>query len=86
MVGTEEFMLAIMNDTQEKLLELFGKQRVMIDSSHGTNQYGFQMTTLMVHDENHQGMPVAILLSLRVATEILVPFLSAIKKSGQLQN
>ncbi|GFS35859.1 uncharacterized protein NPIL_49141 [Nephila pilipes] len=79
-IGTEEFMLAIMNDTQEKLLELYGKQCVMIDSTHGTNQYGFQMTTLMVHDENHQGMPVAILFSSRVATEILVPFFGAIKK------
>ncbi|GFU23451.1 uncharacterized protein NPIL_288011 [Nephila pilipes] len=79
-IGTEEFMLAIMNDAQEKLLELYGKQCVMIDSTHGTNQYGFQMTTLMVHDENHQGMPVAILFSSRVATEILVPFFGAIKK------
>ncbi|GFS76125.1 uncharacterized protein NPIL_367091 [Nephila pilipes] len=79
-IGTEEFMLAIMNDDQEKLLELYGKQCVMIDSTHGTNEYGFQMTTLMVQDENHQGMPVAILFSSRVATEILVPFFGAIKK------
>ncbi|GFU38157.1 uncharacterized protein NPIL_503951 [Nephila pilipes] len=79
-IGTEEFMLAIMNVAQEKLFELYGKQCVMIDSTDGTNQYGFQTTTLMVHDENHQGMPVAILFSSRVAPEILVSSFSAIKK------
>ncbi|GFT03759.1 uncharacterized protein NPIL_644841 [Nephila pilipes] len=79
-IGTEELMLANMNDARAKLLELYGKQCVMIDSTDGTNQYGFQMTTLILHDENHQLMPVAIIFSSRVATEILVPFFSAIKK------
>ncbi|GFU34652.1 c2H2-type domain-containing protein [Nephila pilipes] len=69
-----------MNDAQEKILELNSKQCVMTDSTHGTNQYGFQMTTFMVHYENHQGMPVAIFFSSRVAPEIMVPFFCAIKK------
>ncbi|GFW16146.1 uncharacterized protein TNCV_3078101 [Trichonephila clavipes] len=38
-IDKRDFLLAIMNDAQEKLLELYGKNCVMIDSTHGTNQY-----------------------------------------------
>ncbi|GFR32135.1 c2H2-type domain-containing protein [Trichonephila clavata] len=55
-IDKRDFLLGIMNDTQEKLLELYGKNCIMIDSTHGTNQYNFQLTTLMVHDENHEGL------------------------------
>ncbi|GFY74776.1 uncharacterized protein TNIN_439101 [Trichonephila inaurata madagascariensis] len=79
-IDKRDFLLAIMNDAQEKLLELYGKNCVMIDSTHGTNQYNFQLTTLMVHDENHEGMPIATLFSSRVTTEILIPFFIEIKK------
>ncbi|GFR17318.1 hypothetical protein TNCT_439991 [Trichonephila clavata] len=49
---TRDFLLGIMNDAQEKLLELYFKNCVTIDSTHGIGQYNFQLTTLMVHDEN----------------------------------
>ncbi|KFM64412.1 hypothetical protein X975_00560, partial [Stegodyphus mimosarum] len=52
----------------------------MIDSTHGTNQYGFQLSTVMVHDENHEGLPIAVLFSTRTATDTFISFFNAIKK------
>lgn len=51
----------------------------MIDCTHGMNQYGFQLTTLMVNDENLEGMPIATLFSSRVACETFEPFFQSIK-------
>ncbi|GBL99401.1 hypothetical protein AVEN_206807-1 [Araneus ventricosus] len=51
----------------------------MIDSTHGTNQYGFELTTRMVHDENHEGLPVTTLFSSRTGSDILLPFFENIK-------
>lgn len=78
-IQNDEFLLGIMNDAQAKLLELNGGSCVMIDSTHGLNQYGFELTTMMVHDENHEGFPVAIFYSSRTASETFVPFFAEIK-------
>ncbi|KAF8789307.1 hypothetical protein HNY73_007251 [Argiope bruennichi] len=79
-VKEKDFLLGMMNDAQEKLLELYGNSCVMIDSTHGTNQYAFELLIVMIHDENHQGLPVATLFSSRMSCEILLPFFAAIKK------
>ncbi|GBN01534.1 hypothetical protein AVEN_168589-1 [Araneus ventricosus] len=76
----QDFLLVLMNDAQEKLLGLYGSSCIMIDSTHGTNQYNFELTTLMVHDENHEGLPVATLFSSRTGSDILLPFFESIKK------
>ncbi|GBN83501.1 hypothetical protein AVEN_239909-1 [Araneus ventricosus] len=78
-IHQEDFLLGLMNDAQEKLLGLYGSSCIMIDSTHGTNQYGFELTTLMVHDENHEGLPVATLFSSRTGSDILLPFFESIK-------
>lgn len=74
-----EFLLGIMNNAQLKVLELHGNGIIMIDFTHGSNQYGFQLTPLMVQDSNLEGFPVVILFSTRIAAETFVPFLAAIK-------
>ncbi|KAF8763408.1 hypothetical protein HNY73_021596 [Argiope bruennichi] len=79
-IRQEDFLLGLMNDAQEKLFKLYGSSCVMIDSTHGTNQYGYELTTLMVHDENHEGLPVATLFSSRTGSDILLPFFENIKK------
>ena len=47
----DDFLLAIMNQSQKELFLTFGSKCVAIDSTHGTNSYDFQLTTLMVLDE-----------------------------------
>ena len=47
----DDFLLAIMNQLQKELFLTFGSKCVAIDSTHGTNSYDFQLTTLMVLDE-----------------------------------
>ncbi|GFX63196.1 uncharacterized protein TNCV_3895211 [Trichonephila clavipes] len=50
-----------------------------MDSTHGTNQYGYLLTTIMVCDDNHEGLPVAICYSNRVCSIILEPFFEEIR-------
>uniref|UniRef100_T1KRL2 C2H2-type domain-containing protein n=1 Tax=Tetranychus urticae TaxID=32264 RepID=T1KRL2_TETUR len=46
------FMLGIMNETQQFMFEKYGKNILSIDSTHGTNAYKFQLTTLLTVDDN----------------------------------
>lgn len=57
----DEFLFGFANKAQIQLLELCGKKCIIIDFTHGMNQYGFQLTTVMINDENPEGMPVATL-------------------------
>lgn len=44
----ENFMLGIMNEYQRFMLKKFGENVICIDSTHGTNAYKFQLTTLLI--------------------------------------
>lgn len=76
----EKFCLAIMNEARENLLETKGNNVIMVDSTHGMNQYGFQLTTIMVNDYNHKGFPVAIVFSTSVDIATLKAFFTEVKK------
>ncbi|XP_042896338.2 uncharacterized protein [Parasteatoda tepidariorum] len=79
-IEEEEFLLGIATESQIELMDFYGKECIMLDDTHGTNQYGFHLTTILVHDENHEGLPVAIFFSKRIASESLEPFFDAIKQ------
>ena len=79
-IHENEFLLGIANEVQIDMLNLFGKKCVVLDSMHGTNQYGYNLTTVLVHDKNHEGLPVTILFSTRIATETFEPFFNGIKE------
>ena len=44
-------ILGICSEGQRFILERFGGDVIAIDSTHGTNDYDFQLTTIMVVDE-----------------------------------
>ena len=46
------FVLVISTEGQRGMLEHYSSNVVAIDSTHGTNDYDFQLTTLMIIDEN----------------------------------
>jgi hypothetical protein len=52
-----------MNAAQQRMLEKFGNNILMIYSAHGTNPYQIQLTALMVVDGDYEGFPVALLWS-----------------------
>lgn len=61
------------------MLELFTKNYVCMDSTHGLNAYQFELTTLLTLDELHQGFPVGFMFSNTVSTLTLTVFLESIK-------
>lgn len=62
-IDSTDVLLGYMNQAQKTLLELYGKNGIMIDSTHGTNQYGFQLTSILINDSNCEGFPVPFLFS-----------------------
>lgn len=78
---TDDFILIIMNDAQIEMLNQFGKNCVCLDSTHGLNNYGFQLTTLLVLDDLMQGFPCSFMFSNRCDTHIIEIFLTVIRDS-----
>lgn len=77
---SEDFFIAMMNKGQEEMMTKFGNDVVVIDSTHGTNAYGFQLTTIMVLDDTRKGFAVAYMIASRTDTETSSLFFSLIKE------
>ncbi|GFY68460.1 hypothetical protein TNIN_385421 [Trichonephila inaurata madagascariensis] len=43
------------------------------------NQYDYLLTTIMVSDDDHEGLPIAVFYSNRVNSDVLEPFFEEIK-------
>ncbi|XP_074037973.1 uncharacterized protein [Leptinotarsa decemlineata] len=74
----EDFCLIIMNKFQRQMMKQF-PSTITIDSTHGLNDYDFEMTTIMVLDEYHHGFPVAEMFTNRKDTIVQSIFFSVIK-------
>ncbi|GFY41049.1 uncharacterized protein TNIN_293121 [Trichonephila inaurata madagascariensis] len=79
LIKKQDFILCIMTEALLELLQIYGKNIIMMDSTHGTNQYGYLLTTVMVSDDNHEGLPVAICYFNRVCSNILEPFFEELR-------
>ncbi|XP_050310809.1 uncharacterized protein LOC126746544 [Anthonomus grandis grandis] len=75
-----DFCLIIMNDLQASLLKQFGENIIAIASTHGLNNYDFELTTLMIVDEFNEGFPVAFKFSNKKDTFTNNIFFSKIKQ------
>lgn len=60
------------------MLQHLGKNKVCIDSVHGTNGYDFDLTTLIVLDEFNSGFPTVYCISSRKDTETCTRFFQTI--------
>ena len=84
-VRNDEFLLGLVTPFQQKMLQKFGSDRILIDSTHGITGHDFMLTTVMVVDEYEEGIPAAFLVSARTDTSTLVQFFNALKcKAGSL--
>ena len=77
-LADDDFMLVIMSEAQTAgLLQLYRPlKEVAMDSTHGTNAYDYQLTTLMIIDEHGEGFPAAFCFSNRVTEVTMRVFLS----------
>nr|XP_008192473.1 PREDICTED: uncharacterized protein LOC103312776 [Tribolium castaneum] len=76
----EDFVLIIMNQGQEEILKKYGSDCICIDSTHGLNQYDFEMHTLLVIDDVREGFPCAFLISNRSDETVIKIFFHHIKE------
>jgi MULE transposase domain len=76
----QDFIICLQTITQRRFMLQFGTEKtVCLDATHGTNQYDFNMVTLMVIDDYGEGNPVAFMVCNREDETALNCFFSAIK-------
>ncbi|GBM05534.1 hypothetical protein AVEN_94808-1 [Araneus ventricosus] len=81
-----DFILGFMNEAQEEILKIYGSEVICIDSTHGTNKYNIQLTSLLIKDDNWEGFPVAFLWSNRQHQSVFTYFFQKVKgRSGSLK-
>ena len=82
-LSADDFMLVLMSEAQiVALLNLYRPlKEVAMDSTHGTNAYDYQLTTLMVVDEHGEGYPAAFCFSNRVTETTMHTFLTVCKET-----
>ncbi|XP_022168117.1 uncharacterized protein LOC111032183 [Myzus persicae] len=73
-------MIIIFTETQKAVLEKFSSEKLCIDSTHGTNQYNFNLTTIIVIDEFGEGYPAAFCISSKIDEVHMTVFFSKIKE------
>ncbi|KAE9530121.1 hypothetical protein AGLY_011583 [Aphis glycines] len=82
----DDFLLIIMNNYQQSMLEKYGHDVICIDETHGMNSYHFNLTIQLVLDDMREGFPCAFMISNRIDEAVLTIFHSKIKSlTGQLQ-
>lgn len=75
----QDFILVIMSHFQQKMLQKFGSNTICIDGTHGLNAYNFMLYSLLILDENNEGMPVAFCFSNRGTQGTYEQFFLAVK-------
>ena len=79
-LAATDFVLCIQTVTQRQFMLQFGNGSVVcLDSTHGTNQYGFNLVTMMVVDDFGQGNPVAFMIATKEDETVLSAFFRSIK-------
>jgi hypothetical protein len=74
-----DFVLIIMTDAQCEILKKYGSDCLCIDGTHGTNNYDFELTSLLVVDDMREGFPCAYLISNRSDKDVFKIFFTYIK-------
>ncbi|XP_055927953.1 uncharacterized protein LOC129959153 [Argiope bruennichi] len=75
----EDFILGFMNEALEELFKIYGNEVLCIDSTHGTNKYNIQLTSLLIKDDNWEGFLVAFLWNNRQHETIFKYFFQKVK-------
>ncbi|XP_074596402.1 uncharacterized protein LOC141851559 [Brevipalpus obovatus] len=79
------FVLIISTRGQRYMMERYSEHIIAIDSTHGTNDYDFQLTTVMVVDENRNGFPGAFMYSKKLTTSVFELFFEKLRDCGGIK-
>ncbi|XP_052130176.1 uncharacterized protein LOC113209508 [Frankliniella occidentalis] len=63
------FMFAFQTERQRQLMNRHCSKIVIVDETHGTNQYNYNLLTAMVVDDNRRGWPIAHLITSKVKND-----------------
>lgn len=85
-LSKDDFLLALQTEFQRDTMKQYGNEVIMMDATHGTTQYNFQLITMFVIDDHGAGLPVAWAISNREDTTLLTEFLKAVHaRVGDIQ-
>uniref|UniRef100_A0A8D9ARJ8 MULE transposase domain-containing protein n=1 Tax=Cacopsylla melanoneura TaxID=428564 RepID=A0A8D9ARJ8_9HEMI len=74
-------MLGIQTDRQRDLMKQHGNKILVVDETHGTNQYRYQLLTCLVVDDNRRGWPVSHLITSKSDADTLKYFFQAMREA-----
>ena len=72
--------IGIETKAQHEMFVKYSAKITCTDATHGTNQYGFPLISLVIPDDFGKGYTVGHSISNRSSEEVLTPFLEAIKE------
>ncbi|GIX91468.1 c2H2-type domain-containing protein [Caerostris extrusa] len=75
----KSFALGIQTETQKEMLIKHSYKIIGIDSTHGTNHYGFYLLSIHIQDEYGQGYPVAHFICNYLDYDTLVTLFNSLK-------
>ncbi|GIY73574.1 ULP_PROTEASE domain-containing protein [Caerostris extrusa] len=75
----KSFALGIQTETQKEMLIKHSYKIICIDSTHGTNRYGFYLLSIHIQDEYGQGYPVAHFICNYLDYDTLVTLFNSLK-------
>ena len=75
----DDFFLVLFSPSQVQLFEKFGTNKICVDTTHGTNEYKFHLTSVVVVDEFDRGFPAAFCISNKISEKHIVTFFEALK-------
>ena len=78
-VAQNDFVLGVQTKFQRDLMIKFIEKGICIDTTHKTNQYDFQLLTLLVVDDFGEGVPVGWMISNREDGLVIIEFLKSIQ-------
>ena len=85
-LAKDDFLLVLQSEFQKDAMIRYGNKVVLMDATHGTTQYDFQLISILVIDDHGEGLPVAWAISNREDRAVLVQFLKSIhEKVGDLK-
>ncbi|XP_060720781.1 uncharacterized protein LOC132842132 [Tachysurus vachellii] len=82
-----DLIIVLQTPSMRDNLHKYGREIVFMDATHGVNQYGFPLFTLVVRDSHGHGIPVAYIIlgnekqdTLQLALEKLKPSFSVLPR------
>ncbi|XP_063913770.1 uncharacterized protein LOC135130334 isoform X2 [Zophobas morio] len=76
-----DFVLAYINKEMEYMLQTYGCNIICMDATHGTNPYNYELTTILILDDENIGYPTVFLISNRKDKIIQEVLLTELKRT-----